>query len=133
MKILLDTHSFIWAITDSKKLSNKVTRMLEDIDNDVHVSVISFWEISLKQSVGKLSLGELNPEDFVELAKESQISIAGLTTDLVATSHQLPWRGQHKDPFDRMLVWKAIKNDYRLISKDSDFVLYKDLGLNIVW
>lgn len=133
MKYLLDTHSFIWAITDSKKLSRNVTQIIEDRRNDVSVSIITFWEISLKHSIGKLSLGKLNPQDFISLAGESDISIAGLSATLVATSHQLPWKGQHKDPFDRMLIWNAIKNDFHIISKDSDFSLYEDLGLQVVW
>ena len=133
MKYLLDTHSFIWAISDTTKLSTKVTKTIEDPSNDVCVSVITFWEMSIKHSIGKLTLGKLAPQDFIPLANDSQISILGLSAALVATAHQLPWRKKHKDPFDRMLIWKAIKSDLHLISKDSDFYLYQDLGLNLIW
>lgn len=133
MKYLLDTHSFIWAISDTAKLSAKASKIIEDSNNDVCVSVVTFWEMSIKHSLGKLSFGKLAPQDFIPLANDSQISILGLSAGLVATGHLLPWRKLHKDPFDRMLIWKAIKNDLHLISKDSDFYLYQDLGLNLIW
>jgi PIN domain nuclease of toxin-antitoxin system len=133
MKYLLDTHSFIWAITDTKKLSSKVIQIIEDTNNDVSVSIVTFWEMSIKHSIGKLSLGNYEPQDFVSLATDSQLSIIGLSATLVASAHQLPLRLQHKDPFDRLLIWKAIKNDFQVISKDSDFHLYKDIGLQLVW
>ncbi len=133
MKYLLDTHSFIWTITDTKKLSSKVIQIIEDTNNDVSVSIITFWEMSIKHSIGKLSLGKYEPQDFVSLATDSQFSIVGLSATLAASAHQLPWRLPHKDPFDRLLIWKAIKNDFQMISKDSDFHLYEDLGLQLVW
>jgi PIN domain nuclease of toxin-antitoxin system len=133
MKYLLDTHSFIWAIRDTNKLSKKASKIIEDTNNDVWVSVVTFWEMSIKHSLGKLSLGNVSPEDFIGFANNSQISIVGLSAALAASSHQLPCRKNHKDPFDRMLIWKALKSDFHVISKDSDFSLYSDLGLQLIW
>src|SRR5579862_9101554 len=110
MKYLLDTHSFIWSITDSKKLSEKITKVIENSENEVLVSVITFWEMSIKRSVGTLDMGKMSPEDFIKLAGNAQFTIVGLTPKDAATSCQLPWKKAHRDPFDRMLVWKAIKN-----------------------
>jgi len=133
MKYLLDTHSFIWTITDVKKLSKNARQIIEDSNNEVGVSVVTFWEISIKKSIGKISFGKFMPEDFVSMANRSQFTIIGLAATVAATAYRLPWRKDHNDPFDRMLVWKAIQNDFHLVSKDSDFSLYKDLGLKLIW
>jgi len=133
MKCLLDTHSFIWAITDIKQLSVKAKRIIEDTNNEVCISVVTFWEMSIKHSLGKMTFGDLVTEDFIELARESSFSIVELSAPLAATVYRLPWRKNHKDPFDRMLVWKAIQSEFHLISKDSDFHLYNDLGLKLIW
>src|SRR5258706_9773979 len=134
MKYLLDTHSFIWAVTsDYKKLSEKALKVVQDSENEIFVSVITFWEMSIKKSIGKIDLGKAVVEDFIEHANRNQFTIASLSPLSAATNYQLPWRKSHRDQFDRLLVRKAIKNDFCLISKDSDFNLYSDLGLKLIW
>jgi PIN domain nuclease of toxin-antitoxin system len=133
VKCLLDTHSFIWATTDSNKLSKEATRIIENVNNEVCISVVTFWEMSVKHSVGKMNFGNLAVEDFIELAQKSKFSIVELPASVAATAHRLPWRKNHKDPFDRMLIWKAMQNNFHLVSKDSDFLLYSDLGLKLIW
>jgi len=68
MRYLLDAHTLIWAISDPQQLSEPVVRIIEQSDNDIWVSVISFWEIALKQAMGRLKLEGLFPEDFFEAA-----------------------------------------------------------------
>jgi PIN domain nuclease of toxin-antitoxin system len=132
MKYLLDTHSFLWAVMQPSKLSRKARAIIADASNDIWVSAISFWEISLKYSLGKLDLSGVAPENFPDQAERIGLSILELTAEESSSYHQLP-KGTHKDPFDRMLVWQAIKNDLTLISKDRELRDYTEQGLGLLW
>ena len=132
MKGLLDTHSFIWTLLDTDKLSRKAVSVIKDSENEISVSSISFWEISLKYSLGKLELEGLTPEELPELALKTRLEIIALTAKESASFHHLP-RFHHKDPFDRMLVWQAIKRNYHLISIDQDLDCYSEYGLRRFW
>ncbi|MBX2962055.1 MAG: type II toxin-antitoxin system VapC family toxin [Cyclobacteriaceae bacterium] len=133
MKYLLDTHSFIWAVTDYEKLSKNAQEVVSDMNNDVFVSIISFWEMSIKYSIGKIDLGVYSVENFLAVAIKSEFSILQLEPIDAATGYQLPWKESHKDPFDRMLIWKALRNNYCIVSRDANFKLYTDLGLKLIW
>ncbi len=132
MKYLLDTHTLIWAVTKPQKLSDTVKTILEDTTNDVVVSAISFWEISLKYSIQKLTLEGLVPEDFPKAAVDTGFRLLDLDGTTAGSYHRLS-ATHHRDPFDRMLIWQAIQHDFRLISKDSTVKKYKSEGLRVVW
>lgn len=132
MKYLLDTHALIWAVTKPQKLSSTVKAILEDTTNDVAVSAISFWEISLKYSIQKLTLEGLTPEDFPKAAIETGFRLFDLNGITAGSYHQLS-AAYHRDPFDRMLIWQAIQNSFQLISKDSTVKKYKSEGLQVIW
>jgi PIN domain nuclease of toxin-antitoxin system len=131
MKYLLDTHYLIWAITETSKLSKKVKIILENPKNTIFVSAISFWEISLKYSLGKLDLGPFQPENFPTAWEEMGCEIINLNAETSSTYHQLLPK-YHKDPFDRMLIWQAIKNNYTLISDDINVQKYVTEGLKVI-
>ena len=133
MRFLLDTHSFIWSLIDNDQLSKKVSMLIEDGDNEICVSVISLWEISIKYSVGKLNFDTIKPEILISMATHNKYSIIELAPQIAVTSYALPWKKQHKDPFDRMLIWKALQQNFTIISKDLSFHLYSDLGLKLIW
>ena len=126
----LDTHYMIWAISDTKKLSKKIKDALTNPGNQIIVSTISFWEISLKSALGKLEIRGLSPEDLPGLCLQMGFDIVPLSARESSTYHQLKstW---HKDPFDRMLIWQAISNGYTLISTDSTVKKYVSEGLKI--
>ncbi len=132
MKYLLDTHTLIWSITDSRRLSPRILELLRNSDNEIFVSVISLWEISLKYKLGKLILNNLSPEDFPSLIKKLHYELITLTGEEVSTYHLLN-EHTHKDPFDRMLAWQAIQRKIVVITKDSKFELFTPLGLEIFW
>lgn len=132
MKYLLDTHTLIWAVTNPRKLSATVKVILEDATNDVAVSAISFWEISLKHSIQKLTLEGLTPEDFPKAAIETGFRLLDLDGPTAGSYHQLS-ATYHRDPFNRMLIWQAIQNSFQLISKDSTVRKYKSEDLQVVW
>lgn len=132
MNYLLDTHTFIWAISERKKLSANVLNELDNNDNSIFVSAISFWEIALKFSIGKLQIAGSLPENLPELALKTGFQLIPLSADESASHYKLNLT-THKDPFDRMLVWQAIQRNLVLISKDNRVAQYGPAGLKIFW
>lgn len=133
MNYLLDTHTFLWAITDEGKLSALARKTIENTANEVMVSAVSFWEISLKYSLGKLDISGFMPEDLPGLAAESGFSLIPLLPSEASSYHQLPAIGDHRDPFDKMLMRQALKLDLTLISKDRSMTPYRSIGLKLLW
>jgi PIN domain nuclease of toxin-antitoxin system len=130
MKYLLDTHYMLWAIMDSKRISKKLKNVITDPENEIIISSISFWEISLKSALGKLHLQNINPQDLPELCEKMAFSIEPLHASVCSSYHQLS-ATYHKDPFDRMLIWTAITNNYTLVTADEVVIKYKSEGLKI--
>jgi len=132
MRFLLDTHSLIWSLFSPDRLSKKARTSILDPENDVFVSVVSFWEISLKYALGKIEIKGLNPEDLPAAAKEAYFETIELEPREAAGFHRLPRIG-HKDPFDRLIIWQAIQRDFFLISADRHFSAYQEYGLELFW
>lgn len=132
MNYLVDTHVFLWAISAPEKLSKKAKSLLLDVDSAKYISLITFWEISLKFSTGKIDLKGGLPENMPFMAKRVGLEVLSLDIDTVSSFYKLP-KLRNKDPFDRMLAWQAINKDFCLLTKDRDFADYKDRGLKIVW
>lgn len=118
--ILLDTHAFIWLSEDDSNLPNATREVIEDTSN-VFVSIASFWEISIKLTIGKISLqSDFNAiESRFNLTRFQLLSIS--IKDTIQLS-QLPLN--HKDPFDRILIAQAMNRSIPLISRDSEFDHY---------
>ena len=132
MSYLLDTHTFIWAITEPQKLSSIAKKVLTNTDNEVLVSAVSFWEISLKYSIGKLMLEGYGPEDFPQAALATGFKIIPLMAETTSSYHQLK-AAYHRDPFDKMLIWQAIQLNLTLISCDENVHKYESEGLKVIW
>ena len=132
MKYLVDTHLFLWTIVSPKKISQQVRTILLNPELVKYVSIITFWEISLKFSLGKIDLKGVLPDKLPTVATETGFEILNLKLDTASTFHKLS-KKDHQDPFDRMLAWQAIREDLVLITRDKDFSGYKDEGLSIVW
>ncbi|MCF0073868.1 type II toxin-antitoxin system VapC family toxin [Dyadobacter sp. CY261] len=132
MTYLLDTHTLIWTLTKSVKLSDNVRSILQDRSNEIVVSALSFWEIAIKRSVQKLDLEGGTPEDFVLATLEADFRILPLSIDHCSSCYKL-LATHHKDPFDRMLIWQALHQECSLISIDRDIRKYVSEGLRVVW
>lgn len=132
MNYLLDTHTLIWVISEKEKLSPQVSHTFNNPDNTFFVSAISFWEISLKFSTGKLGIQGVIPEDMPMLSVQSGFQLISLSPDESATYHKLK-KTTHKDPFDRMLIWQAIQRNLIFITNDKSISDYKEVGLKILW
>ena len=132
MNLLLDTHVFLWSLFTPDKLSKRVIREVKSPSNDVAVSVVTFWEISLKYALGKLELIGVKPEELPRFADQMDLEILQIAAAEASSFHRLP-RISHKDPFDRVIIWQAIQRKMTLISKDRDFKSYRDFGLRTLW
>jgi PIN domain nuclease of toxin-antitoxin system len=133
MIYLLDTHAFIWATLETKKLSKRIHEIIISKENEICVSTVSFWEISLKTKTGKFFFDNVDIKNFPNYARNMGFSIIDLKEQETITFHELALKENHKDPFDRMLLWQAITNGMAMISKDDKFKQYKADGLKLIW
>lgn len=130
MTYLLDTHYLIWALADSKKISKKIQAVLINPDNRIIVSTISFWEIALKSSIGKLTIAGFTPDKLPAACEQIGFEIFSLNASDSSRYHFLK-TVHHRDPFDRMLIWQAIQNKFTFISADEQINKYGSEGLII--
>jgi PIN domain nuclease of toxin-antitoxin system len=128
----MDTHCFLWTAFSPEKLSKTVKSIILDGDNDIFVSAVSFWEVSLKYAIGKLELHGVDPAELIDVAESMGFETVSLGASDAASFFRLPVGG-HRDPFDRMLIWQALNLGTVLISKDIKFSEYKQYGLKVVW
>jgi PIN domain nuclease of toxin-antitoxin system len=129
---LLDTHSLLWALIAPEKLSAKMRGVIADPANEIHLSTVSFWELSLKFSLGKLEMTGCTPDDLVAGARQMGLTISAPSAEESAGFHRLP-RVAHKDPFDRMLIWQCLQRRWTFISRDRGLEEYSALGLRTIW
>src|SRR3954467_12626465 len=106
MRLLLDTRVLIWAATSSARLRPEARAALEDGTHDVLVSVVTAWEIAIKQSLGKLELARPAERWLPEVLKRTGYEVAELGLPAALLVRALPW--YHKDPFDRLLIAHAL-------------------------
>ncbi len=132
MKLLLDTHTLLWSLFDRQQLSNTARESILDPENAVYASVISFWEISLKYNLGKLSLKKIKPDELPYYAEKSGYEILEISPGDASSFYRLPVM-RHKDPFDRLIIWQAMKNDMALATRDKEISDYLKYGLKIIW
>ena len=132
MKYLLDTHTLLWVLFEDEKLSDTAKEIISNPENEIFVSIITYWEIALKYGIGKLQLENITPEEIPLKSKEINIETLILSEKEVSTFYKLP-KIRHKDPFDRLIIWQAINENITLISKDKAMKEYEKFGLNVLW
>ena len=122
MKLLLDTHTFLWFVNDNPKLSEHLKNLIEDTNNVSYLSVASLWEMSIKFNLGKLTLNP-NYEEFVEReVTTSTIQLLNIELEHLKLNSTLPFH--HRDPFDRLIIAQSIAEEIPIISVDSAFDKY---------
>ena len=128
MKYLLDTHAFIWFITEHRRLSQRAGNIIKDRNNEIFFSAASAWEICIKSRLGRLTI-EGDPELFIvnQLAENRFRSLPIQISHSVYTLH-LP--EIHKDPFDRMLISQSHVEGMTLISPDQ---IIKKYDISVIW
>ena len=131
MRYLIDTHIFLWSLFSPSKISKHGAQTIRKSENDIFVSTVTFWEISLKYSLNKLELKGITPDELPGFANQRNFETLNLNADDAASFYYLP-RTPHRDPFDRMIICQAIREKMILISKDSKIPAYQKFGLNLL-
>ena len=122
MRLLLDTHAFLWFIMGSANLSVNARALIEDPANERLLSVASLWEIAIKTSFGKLTLSAPFDELIPAQLKLNGIDLLNIKVDHLSTLTTLPFH--HRDPFDRLIIAQAIVEKLPVISLDGTFDAY---------
>lgn len=128
MRLLLDTHALLWAVTGDKRLSRKAEAALADLSGEIFVSAASAWEIATKFRLGRLAgAGPLvNHFD----ATLRRVGFYGLPIGMDHARRAGLLHGEHKDPFDRMLIVQALIEDLTLVSNEK---LFDSFGVRRLW
>ena len=127
MKALLDTHTFLWAIAEERRLSRRAQQIYTG-PNDLWLSVASVWEILIKTQAGKLPLPEPVGPYLVKKLVQNQIELLPITLDHVLGIEALP--PHHRDPFDRLLIAQSIEEGWPIVTADPWFARYP---VDVIW
>lgn len=122
MRMLLDTHSFLWFLVGSSNLSNPARRLIEFPDNEKLFSIASLWEIAIKVSSGKLTLSKPFDQIFPDQLANNGIELLPVTIPHLERIAIMPFH--HRDPFDRLLVAQCQIEGIPILSTDASFDAY---------
>ena len=122
MKLLLDTHTFIWFVMGDRQLSLPARQLIEDQFNDKFVSPATIWEMAIKHSLGKLNLQQPFRSFIEQHLAGNGFDILAISNEHIFTVAGLPYH--HRDPFDRMLIAQSLTEQFPLISVDTLFDRY---------
>jgi len=128
MKILLDTQAFLWLSSDDKQLSKKAIKVFLDEKNNFSLSLASIWEMSIKCSLGKLSINPSLERFVLDELQDNCIEQLPITFAHITKVQSLPFH--HRDPFDRLLIAQALVENIPILSTDMMFNKY---GVKRIW
>ena len=128
MRLLLDTHTFLWFVGDDPKLSATARLMIGDGDNEVMLSLASIWEIAIKVSLGKLLLAEPLESFVTTQIERNDIRLLPIHTSHALKVATLPFH--HRDPFDRLLVAQGLVEQLPILGADN---VFGDYGVQRIW
>lgn len=122
MRLLLDTHIFIWYVTDNPKLSATTRALIDEGDNDILLSIVSIWEIAIKQSAGKLCFALPFGVFIEQQLRDNSIELLNINLEYIEVVESLPFH--HRDPFDRLIIAQAMVERIPVLSADAIFDAY---------
>ena len=128
MRLLLDTHVFLWWAEDNPALSNSARQAIGDEANECFLSIVSCWEMAIKASLGKLRLSPSVERFVVEQVGSNGFQLLPVDFRHVAAVEGLPFH--HRDPFDRLLVTQTLAENLILVTADS---LMGKYGISVLW
>lgn len=120
MKCLLDTSVLLWCLEGNLKKLAPFIDIIEDPQNDITVSVVTYWEISIKKSLGKLEAPPMY--ELIQIVKETGFSSMNLNIEHIKQLEKMPLI--HNDPFDRLLIAQSIVDQLKLLTIDEKMLLY---------
>lgn len=128
MKILLDTHAFLWFIGGDSHLDNHARELIENLNNERYLSIASIWEITVKSSLGRLTV-PMPPSSLIrEHVWANAIDLLDVLPNHFDTLLELPYL--HKDPFDRLIIAQAIAEDLVIVTADQELSSY---DVKVAW
>ena len=128
MNLLLDTHAFLWFMEGSERISRRAREAIEGASGVRVLSVASAWEMAIKASLGKLALAKPLGELLPPLLADAGIELLPIEMADIARVATLPFH--HRDPFDCLLIARALTEKLNIVSADGAFTAY---GVNLVW
>ncbi len=128
MKVLIDTHVFLWSIVSPTKLSSRARSTIQSGDNHVLLSAASLWEIAIKEQVGRLSLPDPPDRYLRRRIAESDIEMLSISAEHALRLFSLPLH--HKDPFDRIIVAQSQEENIAVVTADA---VMKHYEIEVIW
>lgn len=128
MRLLVDSHSVVWAVDATARLSAAATAALQDPANELLVSAATIWEISIKVGLRKLTLSSPYADWMKQAMADLDLAILPVTVEYADAQSRLPWH--HRDPFDRFLIAQALTDGIAVVSADAQFDAY---GVRRLW
>ncbi|MBD94955.1 MAG: PIN domain nuclease [Acidobacteria bacterium] len=127
MRLLIDTHAFLWFVAGDKRLTRTARRAIEHDEAEIHLSAASVWEMAIKASLGRLTL-PLSVSEFVADKLGTGMRVLSVDWQHGAAVERLPFH--HRDPFDRVLVAQAQVERLAIVTGDR---VFRGYGVEIVW
>ncbi len=128
MKVLLDTHSFLWFVMGDSRLSSKARTLMEDVGTEKLLSMASLWEMAIKVSLGKLTVQEPFEVLVPQQLKVNGIEVFPIQFGHVAAVAHLPLH--HRDPFDQLIIAQAKVEGLQVLGND---VAWDAYGIDRIW
>lgn len=128
MRVLLDTHTLLWAVLSPKSLSRRAATVIANGANEILVSAASAWEIATKVRIGKLRGAEALEHDFLDVMEAAGYSLLSIDAATALRAGRLA--GLHRDPFDRVLAAQALAGDIPILSADEQL---DSFGIRRLW
>jgi len=122
MRLLVDTHAFLWFIDDDPRLSRHARQVMTE-RNELLLSIASLWEIAIKISLGRLAIPLPCDEFMKQQLRMNRISTLPIEIAHLTLVAELPFH--HRDPFDRLLISQGLKEQLTILSKDTAFDAYQ--------
>lgn len=128
MRALLDTHAFLWWITDDSRLSERAREFISAGENELLFSAASGWEVAIKAGLGKIELSEDLERFLTEQLHRNAVGVLPVNLGHAMSVYGLP--DHHRDPFDRLLVAQCVSERLPLLSRDTAFQRYL---VEVIW
>lgn len=127
MKILLDTHAFIWFVEDDPQLTDSTKRIIEKQTNEIFLSIASIWEISIKMQLQKLEINR-TIEEIIDLVTANGFELLPILPEHIIRLTTLEFH--HRDPFDRIIIAQGLSENQEIVSRDK---IFDDYGVKRIW
>jgi PIN domain nuclease of toxin-antitoxin system len=124
MRLMLDTHVLLWWRDAARPLSRRARAEIADASNEIVVSIVSLWEITIKRALGKISF----PDDLEVVLQEERFTLLSISFQHLRALEALPHL--HRDPFDRLLLAQSLAERLPILSIDRRFAAY---GATLIW